>query len=283
MKIKADNSHWKFWRAPHLDDLELLCGSNITHEYPPHVHEEYCVLLMLKGVEVTVCRGVTHSALPGSLGLMNPDEVHSSRSVGAEYRIIRIRPNSFRRIVSESAGRDLGTLHFTKLVVDDAPIFRSLLNLHLKLEQNISSLEQESEFVSTMGAFVSRHLGNYPAPRPAGREPRHVKTIRDYLKSHYAENVSLSQLTSITNLSPFYLLRVFHNQVGFPPHEYQTQVRIAHARKLLLEGQPISHVALETGFCDQSHLSRNFKRIVGMTPGQFSSQSKIVQDPTRRV
>jgi AraC-like DNA-binding protein len=40
-----------------------------------------------------------------------------------------------------------------------------------------------------------------------------------------------TQLTSLTNLSPFYLLRVFHNRAGFPPHEYQTQVRIAHARK----------------------------------------------------
>lgn len=279
MKIKDITSQWKFWRVPHLDGLELLCGSNITHEYPPHVHEEYCVLLMLKGAETTVYRGVSHVALPGDLAFMNPDVVHASRSDGAVYRIIRIRPSLFSRIVFESVGRDLGTPHFDRRVVDDASLFRLLLNLHLKLEQNISSLEQESEFVSTMGILVSRQLANHPAARPPGKEPRHIKTVRDYLKSHYAENVSLSQLTSITNLSPFYLLRVFHHQVGFPPHEYQTQVRIAHARKLLLEGKAISHVALETGFCDQSHLSRNFKRIVGMTPGQFSSQSNIVQDP----
>ncbi|HJU55129.1 MAG TPA: AraC family transcriptional regulator [Pyrinomonadaceae bacterium] len=279
MKIKDITSQWKFWRVPHLDGLELLCGSNITHEYPPHVHEEYCVLIMLKGAEITVCRGASHVALPGDLAFMNPDEGHASRSDGAVYRIIRIRPSLFSRIVFESAGRDFGTPHFDRLVVDDASLFRLLLNLHLKLERNISSLEQESEFVSTMGILVSRQLANHPAARPHGKEPRHIKTVRDYLKSHYAENVSLSQLTSMTNLSPFYLLRVFHHQVGFPPHEYQTQVRIAHARKLLLEGKPISHVALETGFCDQSHLSRNFKRIVGMTPGQFSSQSNIVQDP----
>ena len=278
MKIKDDTSRWKFWRVPQLDALELLCGSNITHEYPPHVHEEYCVLLMLKGVEITVCRGESHIAFPGNLAFMNPDEVHSSSSVGAEYRIIRIRPALFNRIVSESAGPDAGTPHFDRLVVDDAQTFRLLLKLHRKLEQHSSSLEQESEFISTIGLLVERLLAHHPTVRPLGKEPRHVKTIRDYLKSHYAENVSLSQLTSMTNLSPFYLLRVFHNQVGFPPHEYQTQVRIAHARKLLLEGKPISHVALETGFCDQSHLSRNFKRIVGLTPGQFSSQRKIVQD-----
>lgn len=281
MKLKDVTSQWKFWRVPHLDGLELLRGSNITHEYPPHVHEEYCVLLMLKGAESTICRGVSQIAFPGNLGFMNPDEVHASSSVGAEYRIIRIRPDLFCRIVFEAAGRDIGTPHFDRLVVDDARTFRLLLDLHLKLEQNMSSLEQESEFVSAIATLVRRQLANYPAEQPARKEPRHIKKIRDYLKSHYAENVTLSQLTSITNLSPFYLLRVFHHRVGFPPHEYQTQVRIAHARKLLLEGKPISHVAQETGFCDQSHLSRNFKRIVGMTPGQFSSQSKIVQDSTQ--
>lgn len=281
MKVKDANPHWKFWRVPHLDGVELLRGSNITHEYPPHVHEEYCVLLMLKGVEITVRRGVSHVALPGGLGFMNPDEVHASRSDGAEYRIIRIRPGLFSRIVSEAVGRDLGTPRFDRLVADDSRTFRLLLDLHLKLEQHASPLEQESEFFSAVGVLVSRQLAACPAPRPVGDEPRHVKTIRDYLKSHYAENVSLSRLTSLTNLSPFYLLRVFRHRVGFPPHEYQTQVRIAHARKLLLEGRPIAHVALETGFCDQSHLSRNFKRIVGMTPGRFSSQSKIVQDSAR--
>jgi AraC-like DNA-binding protein len=78
-------------------------------------------------------------------------------------------------------------------------------------------------------------------------------------------------------MSPFYLLRVFHNAVGVPPHEYQTQVRIAQARKLIRKGMSISQVALTTGFFDQSHLYRNFKRIVGVTPGQYLSQSKIVQ------
>src|SRR5215210_9416476 len=135
MKIKDITSQWKFWRVPHLDGLELLCGSNITHDYPPHVHEEYCVLLMLKGAEITICRGASHIAFPGSLAFMNPDEVHASESVGAEFRIIRIKPNLFSRVVFESAGRDLGTPHFNRLVVDDARTFRLLLSLHLKLER----------------------------------------------------------------------------------------------------------------------------------------------------
>jgi AraC-like DNA-binding protein len=162
--------------------------------------------------------------------------------------------------------------HAAEVVVDDALLFRSLLDLHLKLEQNISALEQESEFLSTMDLLLARINKKYRAARcttKAGSEDVYVRLLRDYLRSHYAENVSLTQLTSLTNLSPFYLLRVFHNRAGFPPHEYQTQVRIAHARKLIRSGTSLSQTALETGFFDQSHLCRNFKRIVGIAPRQY--------------
>jgi AraC-like DNA-binding protein len=123
-----------------------------------------------------------------------------------------------------------------------------------------------------MALLLERQSRNPSRPDPNSKikkEDTQIRIIRDYLRDHYAENVSLSQLTSLTNLSPFYLLRVFHSRAGFPPHEYQTQVRIAHARRLIREGKPLSQTAVETGFFDQSHLSRNFKRIVGVTPRQY--------------
>jgi AraC-like DNA-binding protein len=277
--MRAKN-HWqvKFWRVPQLDDLELLHGADITYEYPPHMHEEHSIALVLQGSETTTCRGQSHTALSGSLLLINADEVHSSRSVRVEYRVIKIRSKTLDEIARGLFQQSLERPCFPKLVIKDVQLFRLLLSLHLKLEQNDSALEQESEFISTIGLLLTRqHKNHIKLPRPT-REPHYVKLVRDYLKSNYAENVSLAQLTSMTNLSPFHLLRVFRNQVGCPPHEYQTQVRIAHARKFLREGKSISDVALETGFFDQSHFSRNFKRIVGVPPGQYSSQSKIVQD-----
>lgn len=279
MKIKNKVSQWKFWRIPQLDNLELLHGSKITHFYPPHMHEEYCVVLVLKGTETNTYEGVSYTALPGHLALLNPEVAHSSESTGAVYRIFRIRPESLSRIEAEVCGRQSAPPCFSEPISKDARLFRLLLNLHLKLEENVSSLEQESEFIESFGLLLARQVKGRLTSQATGREPHYIKLVRDYLRSHYAENISLSQLTALTNLSPFYLLRVFHTQVGFPPHEYQTQIRIAHARKLLLAGRSISQAALETGFFDQSHLSRNFKRIVGLTPGQYSSQkSNNVQD-----
>jgi AraC-like DNA-binding protein len=277
MKLRT---HWqlKYWRLPCPDNLELFHGSNMTHDYPPHVHEEYSILLLLKGAETHISRGATYTALPGQLMLNNADEAHSSSSLAAEYRIIRIGLKTLSQIGAEVFGPKFGTPYFCRPVVNDPLSFQRLLNLHQRLEQNASPLEQESELLSTLGLFLARQNRHQSIVPRRGKEMRHIKVVRDYLKSHYAENVSLSQLTGLTSLSPFYLLRVFHHQIGFPPHEYQTQVRIARARKLIRNGLTLSQVALETGFFDQSHLSRNFRRVVGMTPGQYLSQSKIVQD-----
>jgi AraC-like DNA-binding protein len=266
------NWQLKFWRVPHLDNLELLHATHVTHDYPRHMHEEYSIAVVLQGTETTTCGGRAYTTRAGDLLLINAEEVHSNKSADSEYRLIKVRPKMLQRVARNLSGQTLPAPYLPKVVVNDSFLFRRLLNLHLKLEQNIAPLEQESEFIATMGLLLTRMNKNYrsaPTITRVGNEDVYVRLVRDYLRSHYAENVTLTQLTSLTNLSPFYLLRVFHNRAGFPPHEYQTQVRIAHARKLIRNGMPLSQAALETGFFDQSHLSRNFKRIVGVTPRQY--------------
>jgi AraC-like DNA-binding protein len=279
MKESKRNS-WrlKFWRVPHLYNLELLHASNITHNYPRHVHEEYCFGIMLQGVETHVCRGKSYQAFPGDLLLLNADEAHSSKSAGSEYRVIHIHPTALSRIATQLGGQNLPPAHFSNPVVTDPSLSRLLLLLHLKLEQNLSHLEQESELLSAIGLLLKRHNKVQLTRLPLGKEPHGLKLVLDYLKSHYTENISLSTLAAIADLSPYYLLRVFHQRVGVPPHEYQTQLRISHARRLICKGLPISQAALQAGFFDQSHLSRNFKRITGVPPGRYASYSNIVQD-----
>ena len=278
MKIKDYPWQLKFWRLPALYNLELLHASNITHEYPRHIHEEYCFGIMLQGLETHVCRGKSYKAFPGDLMLLNPDEAHSSKSVGTEYRVIHIHPDALSRIAAEVSAKHLSTTYFSNPVVTDPSLYRFLLLLHLKLEQEVSTLEQESELLAAMGLLLKRHSKNHSDFPRLGKEADRLKLVLDYLKAHYSDNITLSRLASIADLSPFYLLRLFHQRIGVPPHEYQTQLRISHARRLICKGFPISQAALQAGFFDQSHLSRNFKRITGVSPGRYASYSNIVQD-----
>ena len=99
-----------------------------------------------------------------------------------------------------------------------------------------------------------------------------VRRVREYLVEAHAGNVSLEDLAKVANLSPYHLHRVFTREVGMPPHAFQTQVRISRSRVLLNEGKPLHAVAAETGFADQSHFTREFKRYVGLTPGAYRSR-----------
>lgn len=271
----------KFWRVPHLEGVELMRVSDLTHEYPRHIHEDYCIAAILGGTETHICRGKSYRASAGEVMLINAHEAHSTHSAKSEYRAIHISPKRLGQIAEEIVtSRNFSPVSFLSPVMTDSLIFRLILDLHLKVERKASPLEQESEFLVAISVLLARQEKIRLNLKTVGKEPRSVGLVRDYLRSNFAENVSLSELASLTGLSPYHLLRVFRNQTGIPPHEYQIQMRVIQAGRLLRKGYSISDAAHETGFFDQSHFSRNFKRITGMTPGLYSSHSNIVQDAT---
>ncbi|MCL6479310.1 MAG: AraC family transcriptional regulator, partial [Peptococcaceae bacterium] len=195
---------------------------------------------------------------------------------GWTYRMFYLDSILLQQAASELVGRPKGIPFFQAGVIRDHYLAGLIRHLHLMLEKpGTSLLEQESRLLWMLTQFVLRHADERFPLQPAGKEHQAVNRIRDYIETHYAENVSIEQLSRIVNFSPFYLIRVFRNEVGIPPHAYLTQVRVKRAKELLARGWPITRVTFETGFVDQSHLTRQFKRITGVTPGQYG---KIIQD-----
>jgi transcriptional regulator GlxA family with amidase domain len=121
-----------------------------------------------------------------------------------------------------------------------------------------------------MARLVTDHLVPRHTVGDVRREHAAVAQVKDWLEAHSEQNVSIHSLAGLARLSPYYLARVFHKEVGMPPHKYQMMVRVHRARKLLMSGEPISQVASRTGFCDQSHLNRCFKRTLGITPWEYA-------------
>ena len=75
------------------------------------------------------------------------------------------------------------------------------------------------------------------------------------------------------HFNPSHLVRAFSREFGMSPHQYLTSRRVDEARRLILSGEPLSSVARSSGFYDQPHLARHFKRILGVSPGAFASTS----------
>lgn len=261
------------WRAADLGGVELFRATLSEFAFHPHAHEEFFIALTEEGVATPTYRGDRHVIGPGDLIVLNPEEAHSGgpRAEGSwTYRALYPRPDLMRMIVAEFPGNRLTVPEFGRDVVRDREITTSLRRFHRLSESPESSmLEREAYLAEALVLLVGRHAAPPQAPRPPGQEPRAVRLSREYLQEHAEKNVTLPALARFAGLSAFHLCRVFREAVGMTPHAYQTQVRVRRAKSLLRSGLPITQVAVEAGFYDQAHLTRHFKRIVGLTPGRY--------------
>ena len=92
--------------------------------------------------------------------------------------------------------------------------------------------------------------------------------------------VPLTELAQHAGVSPFWLSRRFHAQLGLPPSVYQRQLRVDRARAYLRRGWPLADVATACGFYDQAHLHRHFRRMTGVTPGGYARPAPIAAGRT---
>jgi AraC-like DNA-binding protein len=97
-----------------------------------------------------------------------------------------------------------------------------------------------------------------------------VRRAREHLRERWDQPVSLAELAGVAGLSRFELARRFREQIGVAPHAFQVNLRVERARALLAAGHPPATVAAACGFADQPHLTRTFKRAVGVTPGRYA-------------
>lgn len=97
-----------------------------------------------------------------------------------------------------------------------------------------------------------------------------LQRVQEYIHEHLHQDLKLSELSAIAQLSPYYFLRLFKQQMKMTPHQYILQCRVEQAKHLLQRSElSLAEIAVKVGFCDQSHLTRSFKRIFGVTPKQL--------------
>jgi AraC-like DNA-binding protein len=100
-----------------------------------------------------------------------------------------------------------------------------------------------------------------------GLSPARTHRICEYINSNLDQNIGLEALAEMAGLSTHHFARAFKQTVGVPPHCYVLQRRIKHAQQMLRNTDlPMSEIALSSGFSDQSHLARHFRRLTGMSP-----------------
>lgn len=264
----------KIWHNSQLD-VGLLHAYYVQHAYPRHSHDYYVICLIERGHQSFTHKGTKHLTPPGGVILINPGAVHTGEAAdeqGFEMRSLYPTTALMETAVFELTGRHQGLPFFKDVRVDHRWAANSVLALHKAIAQGASTLECESRFLWTLAQLIKRYADTHSTEQPIGKERKTVQQVRHYIDECFAEGITLNQLAQQVGLSPYYLLRVFHTEVGMPPYAYLESVRIRHAQRLIETGKTLAEVAVEVGFSSQSHMTRHFKKIIGATPGQYAQQ-----------
>ena len=169
-------------------------------------------------------------------------------------------------------GSQIEGLEFVRLpaLVSDRALGEKVASLIAHVQCGMRSDEQGTTIRSMLEQLLlcSR-------PIAPGRVPRfsRLTRVRTFLQTHVSEAVSIDELARMSALSECHLISAFRYEFGLPPHAYHLRLRLAAACEALARGMAVASVAYEYGFADQSHLSRKFKAVYGVSPAAWAKAS----------
>jgi AraC-like DNA-binding protein len=245
-----------------LPDVEARLAAYRRETFTRHIHDTWCVGLLLSGATRVWRSGTVGRAGAGSIVCIGPGEPHACNPV-PDGRLCYV----MFYVGSDAVGLAIGEHSqpaFAGPLIRDPECARRLAAFYRAMGGPATRLEKETLLCRALGPLFTA-----AGTRPPQSEPEAVVRVRGFLREHYRQNVSLAELAALTGRSPTHLLRLFKRETGLPPHAYQNFLRVEKAKALLSAGAPAALVAQEVGFADQSHLIRTFTPLVGATPRQY--------------
>ena len=255
--------------APSARGLERFEAFFSGHGFDPHRHDTYAIGFTTQGVQSFRYRGASATSVPGQVFVLHPDETHDGHagtSAGFRYRILYLDPGALREALGEAA-----RLPFVGEVVSRHPQLLAAIRPALEdLSMPLEDLHRDQIVLSLADALaaadssgIRRELGarNWPA----------VLRARDLLEAAFGKGVSSAELEAVTGLTRYVLARHFRLCLGTSPYRYLIMRRLDRARALIRRGTPLAEAALASGFADQSHMTRHFRKAHGLSPGRWAA------------
>lgn len=249
------------------DGVELLAVRDGGAIAPMHTHDEHALYLSDTGsFEVRLPTG----------RIVGGPEVIVAVAAGVPHTMAPAGPNraGYLAVLASGPALSIARGHETAPLrrcraLTDPDLARSLAAAHAGLMAAPDSRRHGDLLGALLGAAF--RPDDEPEDHAAEPEPRRIRAVREHLASRLTDPARLDDLSDLVGVSPFYLQRTFKASTGMSPREYLLDLRIRRARALLREGRLPRAVSGLVGFFDQSHFTRAFRRLTGVTPGVFAS------------
>ena len=258
--------------------IEAYSFKGIMQKFPNHFHDYYVIGFIESGERCLSCKNRKYTVEPGDLLLFNPRDNHTCEQINGrtlDYRCINVPPETMSKAAFEITGKDY-LPYFSPAVIFHSELASLLRELHMIIMEEEKDFRKEEIFFFLLEQLIEE-FSEEGIEQSGPEENRETKIICNYLEKNYMKNITLDELSGLTGLSKYYLLRSFTKQKGISPYRYLETIRIDRAKKLLEQGVLPIEAALQTGFADQSHFSNFFKKFIGLTPKQYMN---IFIDPS---
>lgn len=190
------------------------------------------------------------------------------------FGVLEILPETFEALCKAEGRR--APIHFARGTIKAAPLMAKAVDaLHAALLQDADPLEQQSRLAVLTHAAVTTCLepGLRAPTKPVPLGP--CERLREMLHESDGTRITLCDFARDAGVSQFQLLRAFKRRYGLPPHAYGLHVRVERARQMLRHGFSVAQAAAANDFTDQSHFTRHFRRIHGVSPGRYATSASL--------
>lgn len=257
--------------------LQAVSGTS-DHAFPRHTHDDFGIGIVVKGANSSASGRGQVEAGPGNVITVNPGEVHDGIPIGGLVRTWHMFYLSTELVDEIAEGLDVAparSLEFHHPVIADgiaASRFSSAWQtLAHRPGANAGAMADEEGLLTCLEGLLGPRRDIPLSPLCNTRIARLKAMIDDDpLADH-----SLQRLAREAGLSRFQTLRAFARATGLTPHAYLLDKRVQAARRMILSGADLADTAAASGFADQSHLTREFRKRYGLTPASARKAAAI--------
>jgi AraC-like DNA-binding protein len=263
----------RVWRPFPEQEADILCVEDGLGDVAPRIHRRFGITLVRSPAFVRVESSSGLIANQNRILLVPQQQLYALRAQSA------MAQGPVTLLLEASKLEGLGAPDRAALV-SDAQCGAQLAALVLELQRTAGSVESVP---ISRGVLQSLFARSTPLSCARSGRATRLVAVREYLRAHLDEPVQTAALAAISGLTECHLIRSFHLEFGLPPHAYHLRLRLAAAAELLSNGLSASTVAYECGFADQSHLSRKFKEVYGLTPAAWGTAAArpVARRPVR--